>query len=71
MADKTSNSTVNYAHRVYLDPEHGLQLPRAEDLADKGVVTASTVTVQPGEQVKAAPDKIEGMRAAGVVADQK
>ncbi len=64
MADKTV--TVNHGHRVYLDPEHGLQLPRAEDLAEHGIVTDSAVVVNAGETVKAAGDTSQNLRDAGI-----
>ncbi len=66
MPDKQTTVTVNHSHRVHLDPEHGVTVPRAEDLADKGVVTASAVTVSASEQVKAPEGEAEALRAAGV-----
>ncbi len=69
MADK--NVTVNHGHRVYMDPEHGLRLPRAEDLADHGVVTASAVTLNSGENVKVNAPDADAMRAAGVAQSHK
>ncbi len=69
MADK--NLIVNHGHRVHLDPDHGLQLPRAEDLADRGVITASAVTVVTGESVKVPAADADALRAAGVVDSRK
>ncbi len=69
MADK--NVTVNHGHRVHLDPDYGLRLPRAEDLADRGVVTASSVTVVTGESVKVPAAEADALRAAGVADSRK
>ncbi len=68
MTEKKSNPEVivNEGHRVYLDPTHGLHLPDAEALADRGVVTNSQEVHEPGSRVTGATEDVQALEQAGV-----
>ncbi len=66
MAEKKA-ITVNDGHRVYVDPDHGVRLPRAEDLADRGVVTASERTIEAGETIDLDGQGVDQFTRAGVI----
>jgi hypothetical protein len=64
---KNTAATVNDSHVVYLDPDYGLHIPRAENVAERGVVTNSQHQVRAGETIPASDE----LRASGVVLDTK
>ncbi len=66
MAEKNTDVVIGEQHRVHLDPQHGLRLPDATELAAKGVVTNGQRTVGGGEKVSASEEDVQALRDAGV-----